>query len=110
MMRTRFALALILALAVSCANPNKKVPPPGKPSEPPPATGPMAITSPAFANGGAIPQKYTCNGASVNPPLEFVNVPQTAHSRPQRIPVGFSMYRSSLCTRAHGPFRRANHG
>jgi Raf kinase inhibitor-like YbhB/YbcL family protein len=80
MMRTRFALVLILFFALFCKNPNDKVPPPGNPSEPPPAAGAMAITSSAFANGGAIPQKYTCNGASVNPPLEFANVPQTAHS------------------------------
>jgi Raf kinase inhibitor-like YbhB/YbcL family protein len=80
MTRTRFALVLTLFFALGCKNPNDKVPPAGKVSEPPPPAGAMTITSPAFANGGAIPQKYTCNGASVTPPLEFVNVPQTAHS------------------------------
>lgn len=79
MRSTRIAVILMLA-AVCCMNPNKKEPPPGKPSEPPPATGAMAISSPAFADGGTIPQKYTCNGAGVTPPLDFANVPQTAHS------------------------------
>jgi Raf kinase inhibitor-like YbhB/YbcL family protein len=80
MRSTRTAIILTLAFTLGCTNPNKKVPPPGKPSEPPPSTGAMAITSPAFANGGTIPQKYTCNGAGVTPPLDFANVPQTAHS------------------------------
>jgi Raf kinase inhibitor-like YbhB/YbcL family protein len=38
----------------------------------------MTITSPAFANGGNIPSKYTCDGADVNPPLQFHGVPATA--------------------------------
>jgi len=80
MKRTRIAVGLTLALVLGCMNANKKVPPAGKPSEPPPVTGSMAITSPAFADGGTIPQKYTCNGASVTPPLDFANVPQNAHS------------------------------
>lgn len=80
MRSTRIALILTLAFALGCTNPNRKEPPPGNPSEPPPATGAMTITSPAFAEGGTIPQKYTCNGASVTPPLDFANVPQTAHS------------------------------
>lgn len=35
----------------------------------------MKITSPEFQNGGAIPKKYTCDGADVNPPLSFEDVP-----------------------------------
>lgn len=80
MTRTRIALALTLFFALSCKNPNQKAPPAGKVSEPPPPAGAMSITSPAFANNGSIPQKYTCNGANVTPPLDFTNVPQTAHS------------------------------
>jgi Raf kinase inhibitor-like YbhB/YbcL family protein len=76
----RIAIVLTLAFTLACMNPNKKVPPPGKPSEPPPATGAMAITSPAFANGGTIPPQYTCNGAGAIPPLNFANVPQAATS------------------------------
>jgi len=80
MRSTRIAVILTLAFAICCTNPNREAAPAGKPSEPPLATGAMAITSPAFADGGMIPQKYTCNGASVTPPLDFANVPQTAHS------------------------------
>jgi Raf kinase inhibitor-like YbhB/YbcL family protein len=80
MRSTRMAMILALALAAACMNPNKKVPPPGKPSEPPPATGAMTISSSAFANGGTIPAQFTCNGAGAIPPLTFANVPQTAHS------------------------------
>lgn len=80
MMRIRLALVLTLTFAVSCMNPNRKETPPGKVAEPPPPAGAMTITSPAFSNGGAIPQKYTCNGTAVSPPLDFNNVPQNALS------------------------------
>jgi Raf kinase inhibitor-like YbhB/YbcL family protein len=80
MMRTKIALVLTLAFAVSCMNPNRKEGTPGKVAEPPAATGPMTITSPAFADNGTIPQKYTCNGTAVSPEIDFTNVPQTALS------------------------------
>lgn len=38
----------------------------------------MMITSSAFENGGMIPQKYTCKGEGVSPPLNFSNVPPSA--------------------------------
>jgi Raf kinase inhibitor-like YbhB/YbcL family protein len=38
----------------------------------------MAIASPAFGQGGAIPAQYTCDGANVSPALEWVNVPAKA--------------------------------
>jgi len=40
----------------------------------------MRITSPAFENNAMIPSKYTCDGADINPPLEFHDVPQNASS------------------------------
>lgn len=79
MMRSRLALVLTLALVASC-NPNVKEKAPGKVAAPPAPTGPMTITSPAFANNGTFPQKYTCNGTAVSPELDFNNVPQTARS------------------------------
>ncbi len=45
-----------------------------------PQTGKMKITSPAFQEGGMIPQKYTCDGANVNPPLAFDGAPAPAKS------------------------------
>lgn len=38
------------------------------------------LTSPAFENNAPIPQKYTCHGADINPPLIFKNVPADTKS------------------------------
>ena len=35
----------------------------------------MKLTSTAFADGGAIPVKYTCDGDDVSPPLAWSGVP-----------------------------------
>lgn len=40
----------------------------------------MNISSPAFAGGGSIPAKYTCDGANSSPPLAFAGVPGAAKS------------------------------
>lgn len=40
----------------------------------------MKITSQAFLDNQNIPVKYTCDGDSINPPLEFTDVPKTAKS------------------------------
>lgn len=40
----------------------------------------MKILSPAFEQGTAIPEKYTCLGANINPPLEFSDIPPTART------------------------------
>lgn len=40
----------------------------------------MRISSPVFSDGETIPQKYTCDGSNVNPPLQFKDVPQEAKS------------------------------
>jgi Raf kinase inhibitor-like YbhB/YbcL family protein len=36
----------------------------------------LDITSAAFAHGGMIPQKYTCDGMDVSPPLAWSGVPE----------------------------------
>jgi Raf kinase inhibitor-like YbhB/YbcL family protein len=41
-------------------------------------SGPMHIGSPAFALGGAIPVRYTCNGANLSPALQWGRVPAGA--------------------------------
>ena len=38
------------------------------------------IASPVFQNGGNIPQKYTCQGENINPPLVISNIPAKAKS------------------------------
>lgn len=40
----------------------------------------MKITSSAFENNENIPKKYSCDGQSINPPLQFLDVPQNAKS------------------------------
>lgn len=40
----------------------------------------MQITSSAFNNNEMIPEKYTCDGDNINPPLEFREIPVTAKS------------------------------
>lgn len=38
------------------------------------------LSSSAFAHEGAIPRKYTCEGADVSPPLAWANIPEDAKS------------------------------
>lgn len=40
----------------------------------------MQITSPAFATNTPIPDRYTCKGSDVNPPLDLAGVPEGARS------------------------------
>jgi hypothetical protein len=40
----------------------------------------IKITSSAFSQGEMIPQKYSCDGEGVNPPLQIENVPDKAKS------------------------------
>lgn len=40
----------------------------------------MRLTSTAFTEGGAIPSKYTSDGADVSPPLAWRGVPEGAQS------------------------------
>jgi hypothetical protein len=40
----------------------------------------MEITSSVFAYNGAIPSRYTCDGADLSPPLAWSGVPQGAKS------------------------------
>lgn len=40
----------------------------------------MKLASSAFEHQQQIPDKYTCKGANVNPPLQFLEVPEQAKS------------------------------
>ena len=40
----------------------------------------LKITSPAFAQNSQIPQKYTCKGENISPPLNITGVPEGAKS------------------------------
>jgi len=41
---------------------------------------PFALTSTAFAPGEPIPQKYTCDGEDISPPLQWSDPPQGTQS------------------------------
>ncbi|MCB9810826.1 MAG: YbhB/YbcL family Raf kinase inhibitor-like protein [Candidatus Nomurabacteria bacterium] len=40
----------------------------------------LTLTSPAFADGGSIPARYTCDGENVNPELHISGVPEGTKS------------------------------
>lgn len=40
----------------------------------------MIIQSPVFENHASIPDKYTCQGADVSPPLKFLDIPSGTKS------------------------------
>lgn len=40
----------------------------------------LGLTSPAFDDGATVPEKFTCDGADVSPPLEISGVPGEAAS------------------------------
>jgi Raf kinase inhibitor-like YbhB/YbcL family protein len=40
----------------------------------------MKISSTAFGHNGQIPEKYTCDGSDINPPLRFEGIPTDAKS------------------------------
>lgn len=42
--------------------------------------GTIAVSTPAFDDGGAIPTQFTCDGAGVSPPLAWSDVPAGARS------------------------------
>lgn len=48
-----------------------------KPAPPQPRTtlGTIVLSSPAFRPGGALPMRYTCDGAGLSPPLRWRNLP-----------------------------------
>ena len=40
----------------------------------------MKLTSPAFDEGGMIPEKYTCDGTDLSPPLKWDSIPEETKS------------------------------
>jgi Raf kinase inhibitor-like YbhB/YbcL family protein len=40
----------------------------------------LTLTSPAFAHGGLIPTRFTCNGMEISPALSITGVPEEAQS------------------------------
>ena len=66
--------ALAAALVAACGGGDKVEGPP------PPAPDQIRLTSSAFAPGESIPERFTCDGDDVSPPLEWSGVPEEARS------------------------------
>jgi Raf kinase inhibitor-like YbhB/YbcL family protein len=75
MLKKLFVLLTILALLVCCCKDSEQAAGPagGEKME-------IKITSSAFAEGGMIPSKYTCDGADISPPLQWGEVPEGTKS------------------------------
>ncbi len=63
-------MLLLVLLASSCVSQNEEAD----------QMGGLRLSSPAFADGGGIPTKYTCQGENVSPPLAIDGVPAGARS------------------------------
>ncbi len=63
--------ALGLALAACGGGDRVEGPPPKAPDR-------ITVTSPAFAGGGTIPKRYSCDGDELSPPLRWSGVPAAA--------------------------------
>ena len=81
--------------------------------------GDLTLTSPAFAHGERIPDRYTCNGDDVSPALEWTSAPEgtaewalICHDPDAPLTDGFTHWviygiaagTSSLAEAASGPF------
>jgi Raf kinase inhibitor-like YbhB/YbcL family protein len=67
-----FAAALMICLVTACGANDQKFADK--------ATMSIQVTSAAFATGQPIPQKYTCDGEDVSPPLQWTNAPTDVKS------------------------------
>ncbi len=70
--RTCLVLGALLAIGIPCGFHDCGAAKPKPPK--------IAVTSPAFKNGGMIPSKYTCDGADVSPPISWTRIPKAAKS------------------------------
>ena len=68
MRRALAAAAALAGLAAGCGDETVEGPPPAAPAT-------IRLTSAAFAEGEAIPRRFTCAGEDVSPPLEWNGVP-----------------------------------
>lgn len=78
----RLAVAvLVLVASVGCGDGQTTEGPTGNETEPtarPEAPMDLSVRSEAFDDGGTLPERYTCDGKEVSPPLEWAGVPEGA--------------------------------
>ncbi|MEU9477639.1 YbhB/YbcL family Raf kinase inhibitor-like protein [Streptomyces sp. NPDC048191] len=79
MRRCWVTVVAALAAVAGCGDAGGSPAAPAPPSTPsvssPAATGRLTVTSSAFADGGTVPRRHTCDGADVSPPLALAGVP-----------------------------------
>lgn len=81
---TRLIAALALAGAAACSKTTTDEP--AKPTSPTPAVrenpnmGSLELTSTAFAEGGTVPSRFTCEGDDLSPPLAWKDPPDGTKS------------------------------
>src|SRR6187551_2859894 len=69
------ALALSAALALAGCGGEKRAQPPTATTTAPKT---IRLSSPAFADGAKLPERYTCDGEGAAPPLRWSGVPKDA--------------------------------
>ena len=72
-MRRRAIVLTPLAVLAACGGSGERVA-----AEPLAAPATLRLSSPAFANNGRIPTRFTCNGAGARPALRWSGVPRRA--------------------------------
>lgn len=78
-----YLIAIALLFFSACrsqTNPNQDNPAQPTPVASPAMKSEIKVTSGAFAEGDMIPQKYTCDGENVSPPLKWEGVPEKAQT------------------------------
>ncbi|MEU1448278.1 YbhB/YbcL family Raf kinase inhibitor-like protein [Streptomyces mirabilis] len=65
--------AAVVALTAGCGGASRT--PAASAAPTPGASAAIAVTSPAFGDGGTVPRRFTCDGANVSPPLRLSGVP-----------------------------------
>ena len=73
MARARLALAAAAVVLLAGCGGGEKASAPL-----PSATASVKLTSPAFADGGTLPTRFTCSGKGVSPPLAWSGIPAGA--------------------------------
>lgn len=78
--RTLVAVTALATIVAACSGSESAKKPGGGGKETaaatPSAAGPVSVTSTAFAEGGDVPAKYTCDGADASPPLAWTSLPK----------------------------------
>jgi hypothetical protein len=72
----KLAVAALL-MSAACGGGNDRTEGPRAPISPIPSNlAAFELSSPAFEEGAAIPEEFTCNGADASPPLQWAAVPE----------------------------------